>query len=101
MATASLRRSLISEPPDGQLAHTPYTPSVNRFGSCQAHAAFAAPKSRIDRPILGRFMNGPGKADHLDILVGKLPESEPWRATLAPSHKYTPLCTEPIEPLGR
>jgi len=46
-------------------------------------------------------MNGPGKADHLDILVGKLPESEPWRATLAPLHKYTPLCTEPIEPLGR
>ena len=33
-------------------AHTPCTPSVNRFGSRQAHAAFAAPKSRMDRPIL-------------------------------------------------
>lgn len=25
--------------------------------------------------------------------MGKLPESEPWRATLAPLHRYTPYAT--------
>lgn len=25
--------------------------------------------------------------------MGKLPESEPWRAILAPLHKYTPYAT--------
>jgi len=43
--TASLRRALSSEPPNGGIAHTPCTPSVNRFGSRQAQAAFAAPKA--------------------------------------------------------
>ena len=52
MLTASLRRALSSEPPTGGIAHTPCTPSVNRFGSRHAQAAFAAPKSRMDRPIL-------------------------------------------------
>ena len=50
--TASLRTALMSEPPDSGIAHTPCTPSVNRFGSFQRQAAFAAPKSRIDRLIL-------------------------------------------------
>ena len=39
--TANLRRALISEPPDGGIAHTPCTPSVNRFGSCQARRAWS------------------------------------------------------------
>ena len=30
---ASLRPALVSESPDGGIAHTPCTPSVNRFGS--------------------------------------------------------------------
>jgi len=33
-------------------------PSVNRFGSRQAQAAFAAPKSRMDRPILQETVRG-------------------------------------------
>ena len=51
--TASLRTALMAEPSDSGIAHTPCTPSVNRFGTCQAQAAFAAPNSRIDRVILG------------------------------------------------
>jgi HEPN domain-containing protein len=35
----------------------------------------------------------PGLDHHLDILVGKLPEDEPWKAKLAPLHKYTPYAT--------
>ena len=61
--TASLRTALMSEPPDGGIAHTPCTPSVNRFGSFQRQAAFAAPKSRIDRlilPILARVRAATG-----------------------------------------
>jgi HEPN domain-containing protein len=35
----------------------------------------------------------PGLDHHLDILVAKLPENEPWKARLAPLHKYTPYAT--------
>ncbi len=35
----------------------------------------------------------PGLDHHLDVLVGKLPEGEPWRARLAPLHRYTPYAT--------
>jgi HEPN domain-containing protein len=35
----------------------------------------------------------PGLDHHLDILVAKLPEDEPWRTKLAPLHKYTPYAT--------
>ena len=49
---ASLRPALCSEAPNGRLPHTPCTPPVNRFGSCEAQVAFAALKNRIDWPIL-------------------------------------------------
>jgi HEPN domain-containing protein len=35
----------------------------------------------------------PGLDHHLDVLVAKLPEDEPWKAKLAPLHKYTPYAT--------
>jgi HEPN domain-containing protein len=35
----------------------------------------------------------PGLDHHLDVLVGKLPDDEPWKAKLAPLHKYTPYAT--------
>lgn len=35
----------------------------------------------------------PGLDHHLDILVGKLPDGEPWKAKLAALHKYTPYAT--------
>jgi HEPN domain-containing protein len=35
----------------------------------------------------------PGLDHHLDVLVGKLPDGEPWKAKLAPLHKYTPYAT--------
>ena len=45
---ACAARSVPSLPPVGSL--TLLAPSVNRFGSRHAQAAFAAPKSRMDRP---------------------------------------------------
>jgi hypothetical protein len=35
----------------------------------------------------------PGLDHHLDVLVGKLPDSEAWKGKLAPLHKYTPYAT--------
>lgn len=35
----------------------------------------------------------PGLDHHLDVLVAKLPETEPWKSKLAPLHKYTPYAT--------
>lgn len=35
----------------------------------------------------------PGLAHHLDMLVAQLPEAEPWKARLAPLHRYTPYAT--------
>jgi HEPN domain-containing protein len=35
----------------------------------------------------------PGLDHHLDVLVAKLPDNEPWKAKLAPLHKYTPYAT--------
>lgn len=35
----------------------------------------------------------PGLDHHLDILVGKLPDDEPWKTRLAALHRYTPYAT--------
>jgi HEPN domain-containing protein len=35
----------------------------------------------------------PGIDHHLDVLVAKLPDDEPWKVELAPLHKYTPYAT--------
>ncbi|MEW6366895.1 MAG: HEPN domain-containing protein [Acidobacteriota bacterium] len=35
----------------------------------------------------------PGLDHHLDVLVAKLPDDEPWKAKLALFHKYTPYAT--------
>lgn len=35
----------------------------------------------------------PGIDHHLDVLVGKLPDNEPWKVRLSPLHKYTPYAT--------
>ena len=48
---------------------------------------------KLIRSLLIHHDIEPGLDHHLDVLVGKLPESEPWRATLAPLHKYTPYAT--------
>ena len=48
---------------------------------------------KLIRALLIHHDIEPGLDHHLDILVGKLPDSEPWRATLAPLHKYTPYAT--------
>lgn len=32
----------------------------------------------------------PGLDHHLDVLVAKLPDTEPWKTRLAPLHKHTP-----------
>jgi hypothetical protein len=45
------------------------------------------------RAFLIHYDIEPGLDHHLDILVGKLPESDPWTATLAPLHKFTPYAT--------
>jgi len=48
---------------------------------------------KLIRALLIHHDIEPGLDHHLDILVGKLPESEQWKATLAPLHKYTPYAT--------
>lgn len=35
----------------------------------------------------------PGLDHHLDVLVSKLPDDEPWKVKLAPLHRYTPYAT--------
>ena len=48
---------------------------------------------KLIRSLLIHHDIEPGLDHHLDVLAGKLPESEPWRATLEPLHKYTPYAT--------
>jgi hypothetical protein len=48
------------------------------------------PAEKLIRVLLIHHGIEPGLDHHLDILVAKLPEHEPWRASLAPLHKYTP-----------
>jgi HEPN domain-containing protein len=55
------------------------------------HCQQAAEK--LIRVLLIHHNIEPGLDHHLDILVAKLPESEPWKVRLAPLHKYTPYAT--------
>jgi HEPN domain-containing protein len=55
------------------------------------HCQQAAEK--LIRVLLLHHNIEPGLDHHLDILVDKLPENEPWKARLAPLHKYTPYAT--------
>jgi len=55
------------------------------------HCQQAAEK--LIRTLLLQHEIEPGLDHHLDVLVAKLPDSEPWKARLAPLHKYTPYAT--------
>jgi HEPN domain-containing protein len=55
------------------------------------HCQQAAEK--LIRVLLFHHDIEPGLDHHLDVLVAKLPEDEPWKARLAPLHKYTPYAT--------
>jgi HEPN domain-containing protein len=55
------------------------------------HCQQAAEK--LIRVLLIHHNIEPGLDHHLDILVAKLPENEPWKSRLAPLHKYTPYAT--------
>ena len=55
------------------------------------HCQQAAEK--LIRVLLLHHNIEPGLDHHLDVLVAKLPENEPWKARLAPLHKYTPYAT--------
>ena len=55
------------------------------------HCQQAAEK--LIRALLLQHDIEPGLGHHLDVLIGKLPESEPWKAKLMVLHKYTPYAT--------
>jgi HEPN domain-containing protein len=55
------------------------------------HCQQAAEK--LIRALLLQHDIEPGLDHHLDVLIGKLPDREPWKARLAPLHKYTPYAT--------
>ena len=55
------------------------------------HCQQAAEK--LIRVLLLQHDIEPGLDHHLDILVGRLPDNEPWKTRLAPLHKYTPYAT--------
>lgn len=55
------------------------------------HCQQAAEK--LIRSVLIHHEIEPGLDHHLDILMSKLPDSEPWKAVLAPLHKFTPYAT--------
>lgn len=55
------------------------------------HCQQAAEK--LIRVLLLQHDIEPGLDHHLDVLVNKLPEGEPWKARVAPLHKYTPYAT--------
>lgn len=55
------------------------------------HCQQAAEK--LIRVLLIQHDIEPGIDHHLDVLVAKLPDDEPWKAKLAPLHKYTPYAT--------
>ena len=55
------------------------------------HCQQAAEK--LIRALLLRHDIEPGLDHHLDVLIGKLPDGEPWKARLTPLHKYTPYAT--------
>lgn len=43
----------------------------------------------------------PGIGHHLDAMVAKLPDAEPWKARLAPLHVYTPYARRSLATPGR
>ncbi len=55
------------------------------------HCQQAAEK--LIRALLLQHDIEPGLDHHLDVLIGKLPDGDPWKATLTPLHKYTPYAT--------
>jgi len=55
------------------------------------HCQQAAEK--LIRALLLQHDIEPGLDHHLDVLIGKLPDSEPWKARLMVLHKYTPYAT--------
>jgi HEPN domain-containing protein len=55
------------------------------------HCQQAAEK--LIRALLLQHDIEPGLDHHLDVLIGKLPESEPWKTELMVLHKYTPYAT--------
>ena len=59
--------------------------------SAAYHCQQAAEK--LIRSVLFHHEIEPGLDHHLDILMSKLPDSEPWKAVLAPLHKFTPYAT--------
>jgi len=63
--------------------------SGNHFAAY--HCQQAAEK--LIRSVLIHHEIEPGLDHHLDILIGKLPDAEPWKAVLAPLHKFTPYAT--------
>ena len=55
------------------------------------HCQQAAEK--LIRALLLKHDIEPGLDHHLDVLIGKLPDAEPWKTRLTPLHKYTPYAT--------
>jgi HEPN domain-containing protein len=55
------------------------------------HCQQAAEK--LIRVLLLQHDIEPGLDHHLDVLVGRLPDDEPWKAKVAVLHKYTPYAT--------
>ena len=55
------------------------------------HCQQAAEK--LVRALLLQHDIEPGLDHHLDVLIGKLPDGEPWKTRLMPLHKYTPFAT--------
>ena len=61
----------------------------NRYAAY--HCQQAAEK--LIRVLLLQHDIEPGLDHHLDVLIGKLPDGEPWTPRLTPLHKYTPYAT--------
>ncbi len=55
------------------------------------HCQQAAEK--LIRALLLQHDIEPGLDHHLEVLIGKLPEGDPWKTRLKPLQKYTPYAT--------
>jgi HEPN domain-containing protein len=67
----------------------------NRYAAYHCQQAV----EKLIRALLLQHDIEPGLGHHLDVLIGRLPAGDPWKAILTPLHKYTPYATTYLESL--
>jgi HEPN domain-containing protein len=61
----------------------------NRYAAYHCQQAV----EKLIRALLLQHDIEPGLGHHRDVLIGRLPAGDPWKAILTPLHKYTPYAT--------